>query len=86
MEIKIEKGIPVPKKGARIPRGEFAEAMKNMEVEDSFLVTLEEGQKMSTLQSKIRQTAKRHNINIVASQVGKNQLRVWRVANPENAA
>lgn len=75
-----EKGIPIPSNISRTPRNEYVKVLEGMEPGDSFSVMLEETENMKTVQSKVRQSAKRRGIKIVANQVSETQLRVWRVA------
>jgi hypothetical protein len=82
MTIQIEKNVPMPE--SRGPRGygAYREVMKKLEVGDSFIA---EGSKMTTLQSAIRQAAKRANINITVRREGEEgcKIRVWRTPDVE---
>lgn len=72
MEIKIEKGLPLPeKKWAHY--GFIAAALKQMEIGDSFECT-------ESQRSAASQTAHRHGIKVITRKSGQGLCRVWRVA------
>lgn len=82
MTIKIEKGIPLPEVRKRQPKSPYDEAMKQMEVGDSFVC---EGVKFNTVQGTLRRAAKKVGINVTVRReseedVSPVKLRVWRVA------
>lgn len=78
MTFRIDKGVPLPESRGRKPCGAYAEVMSKMEIGDSFVT---EGEKMPSLQSAVRQAAKRARITITARREGEEgfKLRVWRV-------
>lgn len=83
MEIKIEKGVPIPELNqTRKPYSELTKTLSDMKVGDSFAVPVSD-ENLATLQSKIRQSAKRAKIKITARRLTENKkevLRVWRIA------
>ena len=87
MTIQIEKGVPMPEVRARKSYGTYKDVMAKMEVGDSFVADGEDG-KVTTLQSSIRQAAKRAKVNITVRREGEEgcRLRVWRVADTKAAA
>ena len=82
--MKIEKNVPIPDESrGRKPRGTYSEVIEKLEVGDSFVV---EGYSAATMQSAVRQAAKRAGIKITIrheeddrSESEKVRLRVWRV-------
>jgi hypothetical protein len=84
MTIQIEKGVPMPETRGPRTYGAYREVMAAMEVGDSFVA---EGEKMPTLQSAVRQAARRAKINITVRREGEEsvKLRVWRVADAKAA-
>ena len=85
-KIVEEKGIPIPSNISKAPRNEYVKVLENTAFGDSFSIMLDEGENMKTVQSKIRQTAKRRGIKIVANQVSESQLRVWCIGNEPKKA
>lgn len=75
----------MPEVTQRKTYGAYREVMAAMEVSDSFVA---EGGKITTLQSAVRQAAKRAKINITVRREGEEgcKLRVWRVADANVAA
>lgn len=86
--MKIEKGIPIPDGRGRKPRCTYSDVIGKLEVGDSFTVT---GENASTMQSALRQAAKRVGIKITVRNIterGNYQttLRVWRVPEDSHCA
>lgn len=73
--VVIEKNVPIPPL-VRRQWGVYAEALQELEVGDSFVA---EGANMATLNSSIRQSAKRLGIKITARAESKTKLRIWRI-------
>lgn len=72
MELKIEKGVPLPgAKGA--PAFNVTQTLRNMEVGDSFLLSVAK-------RPSIYQQARLAGIKIAARTTGDGEMRVWRVA------
>lgn len=79
--MKIEKGVPIPDGRGRKPRGTYSDVIGKLEVGDSFTVT---GENAATMQSALRQAAKRAGIKITVRNMTEQgdelaTLRVWRV-------
>lgn len=72
MEIKIEKGLPIPEKRAGV-FGSIANALKTMAIGDSFECT--EAQRKNA-----QQTCHQFHIKVVTRKVAKDVYRVWRIA------
>lgn len=72
MEIRIEKGLPVPEDG-RGPYGLLAAALRQMEIGDSFECT-ESQRKCAS------QTAHRNGIKVLTRKLASHKYRVWRIA------
>lgn len=84
MTIQIEKDVPMPEFRSRKTYSAYKDVMSKLEVGDSFVA---EGEKMPTLQSAVRQAAKRAKVNITVRREGEERvkLRVWRVADTKAA-
>lgn len=84
MTIQIEKNVPIPEFRGRKTYDTYKDVLSKLEFGDSFVA---EGEKMGTLQSSIRQAAKRAKINITVRREGEEgvKLRVWRVADTKVA-
>lgn len=83
--MKIEKNIPIPEQRGRKPNGTYSEVMSKMDVGDSFVA---EGDKSQTIQSAVRQAARRIGIKVTTRQLDetdpqfnpdKVKIRVWRI-------
>lgn len=77
----IEKNIPVPERRGRKPHGTYSKVMEELGVGDSFVA---EGANVQTVQSAVRQAARRAGICITTAQdedsvPGAIRLRVWRI-------
>lgn len=68
-DYEITKGIPLPKRGRD---GKLTEALKKLEIGDSFLISAEVRIYVGTL-------SKRHNVKISTHKEG-DQYRLWRIA------
>lgn len=71
MEIKIEKGLPLPEQ-KRAQYGLIAAALKQMEIGDSF--ECKESQRCAASQA-----AHRHGIKVLTRKTGQGLVRVWRI-------
>lgn len=76
--MKIDKNVPLPESRGRKRAITYGDVMKKLEVGDSFVAV---GEKMGSVQSAVRQAAKRAGIKITARREGTEgvKLRVWRV-------
>ena len=72
MEIKIEKGLPLPEERSG-PYGLIAAALKSMEIGDSFQCT-------AAQRAAASQTAHRHGIKVLTRKLASDKYRVWRTA------
>ena len=72
MEIKIEKGLPIPEKRAGLAES-VAAALKKMEIGDSFGCA-------EKVCKNAQQTCHRHGIKVLTRKLGKDLYRVWRIA------
>ena len=79
MKIKIEKNVPVPKRGARRPKGEFRLALESMEVGDSFEYDAPKypnGDKMRSVIYHVQVSSKK---KFTTASTGGIKRRVWRI-------
>jgi len=73
MTLEIEKNVPIPKRKAGQAYGTYTDLFNKMVEGDSFIA---EG-KMASLQSAIRQAAKRAGVKILTRKESDDKLRVW---------
>jgi hypothetical protein len=78
-KIKIEKGVPIP--GRSSPYDELAEAMKTMEIDDSFLYRVKYPERFRTAarQAKIKIAVRLVDPNGSRAKGTLREYRVWRI-------
>lgn len=72
MEIKIEKGLPIPAKRAGLAES-MATTLKKMEIGDSFECN-------EQVCKNAQQTCHRHGMKVLTRKLGKDLYRVWRTS------
>lgn len=72
MEIKIEKGLPIPAKRAGLAES-MATTLKKMEIGDSFECN-------EQVCGNAKQAAHRHGIKVLTRKLASDKYRVWRTS------